>query len=174
MTLKICIQHWRLGSYKDLTKWWPCIVQMATGYSVCVHIVYQHHEISYTGTQSLAGPKSYGSCVEIVWKSCIFRAVVSATGLCSFHMENVWSLFSFCTEAARRRCCDCLFTMLFFSFWVPKVTFSQFCLCCWLCKMRLNLKPTAAVPRCSWLQWSPASFFCSAFIAVGVCHSEPE
>ena len=48
---------------------------MATGYGVCVHIVYEHRAISRTGPRGQAGAKPYRGCAEIVRKSCNFSAV---------------------------------------------------------------------------------------------------
>ena len=43
---------------------------MATGYGICVHIVYGHRAISSTGPQGQPGVDPYRDCAEIVRKSC--------------------------------------------------------------------------------------------------------
>ena len=48
---------------------------MATGYGVCVHIVYEHHAISCTGPRGQAGVNPYRGSAEIVRKSCNFSGV---------------------------------------------------------------------------------------------------
>ena len=47
---------------------------MATGYGVCVHIIYGHHAISSTGPRGQPGVNPYRDCAEIVRKSCNFSA----------------------------------------------------------------------------------------------------
>ena len=52
---------------------------MATGYGICVHIVYGHRVISSTGPRGQLGINPYRDCAEIVRKSCN----VSAVAVCS-------------------------------------------------------------------------------------------
>ena len=48
---------------------------MATGYGICVHIVYGHRAISSTGPRGQPGVNPYRDCAEIVRKSCNVSAV---------------------------------------------------------------------------------------------------
>ena len=48
---------------------------MATGYGICVHIVYGHRAISSTGPRGQPGVNLYKDCAEIVQKSCNVSAV---------------------------------------------------------------------------------------------------
>ena len=48
---------------------------MATGYGICVHIVYGHRAISSTGPRGQPGVNPYRDCTEIVRKSCNVSAV---------------------------------------------------------------------------------------------------
>ena len=48
---------------------------MATGYGVCVHIVYEHRAISSTGPRGQPDVNPYRDCAEIVRKSCNVSAV---------------------------------------------------------------------------------------------------
>ena len=48
---------------------------MATGYGVCVHIVYGHRAISSTGPRGQPGVNPYRDCAEIVRKLCNVSAV---------------------------------------------------------------------------------------------------
>ena len=57
---------------------------MATGYGVCVHIVYEHREISSTGPRGQPGVNPYKDCVQIVRKSCSCRAVSAASARKSY------------------------------------------------------------------------------------------
>ena len=50
---------------------------MATGYGVCVHIVYEHRTISCMGPRGQAGVNPYRGCVEIVRKSCNLSGVAA-------------------------------------------------------------------------------------------------
>ena len=43
---------------------------MATGYCVCVYIIYKQRAISCTGFRRRTGAMSYGDRAEIVQKSC--------------------------------------------------------------------------------------------------------
>ena len=56
---------------------------MATGYSVCVHIVYEHRAISCTGPRGAGRAKSVqrlrGDCTENVQSQCSCRAVTAAS-----------------------------------------------------------------------------------------------
>ena len=47
---------------------------MATGYGVCVCIVYEHRAISCTGLRRRTGSKPYRDRAEIVRKSCSHRS----------------------------------------------------------------------------------------------------
>ena len=49
--------------------------QVATGYGICVHIVYGHRAISSTGPREQPGVNPYRDCAEIVRKSCNVSAV---------------------------------------------------------------------------------------------------
>ena len=48
---------------------------MATGYGICVHIIYGHRAISSTGPRGQPGVNPYRDCAEIVRKSCNVSAV---------------------------------------------------------------------------------------------------
>ena len=48
---------------------------MATGYGICVHIVYGHRAISSTGPRRQHRVNPYRDCAEIVRKSCNVSAV---------------------------------------------------------------------------------------------------
>ena len=48
---------------------------MATGYGICIHIVYGHRAISSTGSRGQPGVNPYRDCAEIVRKSCNVSAV---------------------------------------------------------------------------------------------------
>ena len=48
---------------------------MATGYGVCVHIVYEHRTISCMGPRGQAGVNPYRGCTEIVRKLCNLSGV---------------------------------------------------------------------------------------------------
>ena len=48
---------------------------MATGYGICVHIVYGHHAFSSTWPRGQPGVNPYRDCAEIVRKSCNVSAV---------------------------------------------------------------------------------------------------
>ena len=47
----------------------------ATGYDVCVYIIYEHRAISCIGPRGQAGANPYRGCLEIVRKSCNCSAV---------------------------------------------------------------------------------------------------
>ena len=71
---------------------------MATGYGVCVHIVYEHRAISCTGLREQTGVNPYRDCAEIVRRL--------PCSLASLQTVTVWSPCGFRADAARRWCGD--------------------------------------------------------------------
>ena len=65
---------------------------MATGYGVCVHIVYGHRAISSTGPWGQPGINPYRDCAEIVRKSCNVSAGIGPShgaraGIVQCHLQ---------------------------------------------------------------------------------------
>ena len=78
----------------------------ATGYGVCVYIIYEHRAISCIGPRGQTGTHPYRGCSEIVRKSCNFSATPVQSlqpphGNCT---ELVQLPCGGCAEKARRPC----------------------------------------------------------------------
>lgn len=86
------------------------------GYSVCVHIVQEHHAVSSTGTKRYAGPKLCEGCVEIV--------------------EKLWNFGSHYATSAQKsyRAHAAFVQRLQFRFWrpIPNVYIFTFLLVLWV------------------------------------------
>ena len=73
---------------------------MATGYGVCVYIIYEYRAIFVPTLGGLIGTNPYGGCAEIVRKSWNFTAVTAQSPKIS--MEIVRSPCGFRAEAVRK------------------------------------------------------------------------
>ena len=91
---------------------------MATGYGVCVHIVYEHRAISCTGPRGQVGVNPHRGCAEIERKLCNLSGVAVQSP--QPPDGNLTEPCVFRAEAARKWCGDRGTTMLFLSVRPPR------------------------------------------------------